>query len=141
MQSVRNSPFRELVSAEKKLSKLLDRGWNMMPGFVDVSPVDMYVEDGKLITAVALPNFKKNEVEVTATSEGLEISAEHKEKEEKETKNRRYLLRESSQSYWRRLSLPPEAKADDVKCVLKDGKLTVTMPLKEQTTTKKILIE
>ena len=140
MQLVRSSPFRELVNAEKQFSKLLDRSWNLAPGFADVSAVDMYVEDGKLITEVVLPNFKKDEVEVTATAEGLEISAEHKEKKEK-TKDRRYLLRESSQSYWRRLSLPPEAKTDEVKCTLKDGKLVVTMPLKQQKRTKTIRIE
>lgn len=140
MQLVRSSPFRELVNAEKEFSKILDRSWSLAPRFSDVSAVDMYEEDGKLITEVALQDFKKDEIEVTATSEGLEISAEHKEKEE-ETKNRRYLLRESSQSYWRHLSLPPGAKTDEVKCTLKDGKLTITMPLEEQKKTKTIQID
>lgn len=140
MQLVRSSPFRELVNAEKEFSKILDRSWSPAPRFSDVSAVDMYEEDGKLITEVALQDFKKDEIEVTATSEGLEISAEHKEKEE-ETKNRRYLLRESSQSYWRHLSLPPDAKTDEVKCALKDGKLTITIPLEEQKKTKTIQID
>ncbi len=141
MQLIRNSPFRELMNAEKEFSKILDRSWSLAPRFADVSAVDMYVEDDKLITEVALPDFKKGEVEVTATSEGLEISAEHKEKEEKGTENRRYLLRESSQSYWRHLSLPPDAKTDEVKCTLKDGKLTITIPLEQQKKTKIVPIE
>ena len=142
MQLVRSSPFKELMDAEKQFSKLLDRSWSLAPRFADASAVDMYVEDSKLITEVALPDFKKDEVEVTATAEGLEINAEHKEKEEeKETKNRRYLLRESSQSYWRHLSLPPDAKTDEVKCALKDGKLVITIPLEEQKKTKTIRIE
>jgi len=120
---------------------MLDQSWNSVPTFADVSSVDMYTEDGKLITKVALPDFKKNEIEVTAMSEGLEISAEHKEKEGKEAANRRYLLRESSRSYWRCLSLPPEANTGDVKCALKAGKLTITMPMEEQKKTKPIKIE
>lgn len=138
MQLVKTSPLRELLDAERQFNKMLDRSWNLTPMLADISTVDMYTEDGKLITEVAMPNFKKDEIEVTATSEGLEISAEHKEKEEKATKNRHYLLRESSQSYWRHLSLPPDAKTDEVKCTLKDGKLTVTMPIKEQKKIKTI---
>ncbi len=141
MQIVRRSPFRELLDAEREFSKMLDQSWSSVPMFADVSAVDMYTEDGKLITEVSLPDFKKDEIEVAATSEGLEISAEHKEKEEKEAKNRRYLLRESSRSYWRRLSLPPEANTDEIKCALKDGKLTITMPIEEQKKTKPIRIE
>lgn len=140
MPLTRYSPFRELVQAEKDLSKMLDRSWSLAPTFTDISAVDMYTEAGKLVTEASLPSFKKNEIEVTATSEGLEISAEHKEKEE-ETGKRRYLLRESSQSYWRRLSLPPEAITDKVKCSFKDGKLTITMPLEQQKKTKTIPIE
>ena len=141
MHLVRTSPFRGLLDAEKQFNRMLDPSWSLMPTFADISVVDMYTENGKLVAEVALPDFKKDEVEVTASSGDLEISAEHEEKEEKETVNRRYLLRESSQSYWRRLSLPPEARTDKIKCALKDGKLTVTMPLEEQKITKKIPIE
>ena len=84
MPLVRKSPFRKLLDVEREFSKMLDQSWNSVPTFADVSSVDMYTEDGKLITKVALPDFKKNEIEVTAMSEGLEISAEHKEKEGKE---------------------------------------------------------
>jgi HSP20 family protein len=101
----------------------------------------MYTEGGKLVAEVVLPDFKKDEIEVTVTKESLEIKAEHKEKEETINKDRRYLLRESNQSYWRRLSLPARAKTDEVKCTLKDGKLIVSMPLEGKAKKKTIPIE
>ncbi len=141
MQLVRTRPLKQLLDVEKEFSKMLDRSWSLAPVLAETSAVDVYTEDGQLVTEVALPDFKKDEIEVKATGEGLEISAERKEKEEKTTKDRRYLLRESNQSYWRRLSLPPEAKTDDVKCTLKDGKLSITMPLETSKKTKTIAIE
>lgn len=139
MQLIKTSPLRELLDTEKEFRKILERSWNWAPALTETSVVDMYTEDDKLVTEVAVPDFKKEEITVTTTDEGLEISAEHKEKEEK--KGRHYLLRESSQSYWRRLGLPPEAKADKAKCTLKDGKLTIVMPLEKQKREKAIPVE
>lgn len=140
MQSLTTSPFRELLDAQQQFSKMLDRSWGMLPSFTDMSPVDMYTEKGNLITEIALPDFKKEEIEVTATAEGLEINAVHQEKKE-EQQERRYLLHESSQSYWRRISLPAEADTDKVDCTLKDGKLKIVMPLKNQPAAKQISIK
>lgn len=141
MQLVGYSPFRELLDTEKEMNRLLSRGWNWMPSITDVSTVDMYVEKDKLFIEASMPQFKKDEIKVNATDDGLEISAEHEEKEEKGEKEREYILRESSQSYLRRLSLPEEANKDEVKCTYKDGKLTIAMPVKEQAKTKTIKVE
>ena len=138
MQIVRYNPFRELEELEKDLGRMIDRGWGIAPNFTDAT-IDMYVKDGQLVAEASLPNFKKEEIKVSATETGLEINAEHEEKEEGE-KDRRYFLKESAQSYWRRLSLPPGAKKEDVKCSFKDGKLTIAMPFEEQRKTKAIPI-
>ena len=141
MQLVKYNPFRELLDTEKEINRLLSRGGSWMPSFTDISTVDMYVEKDKLFIEASLPQFKKDEIKVNATDDGLEISAEHEEKEEKTEKDRQYILRESSQSYLRRLTLPEEANKDEIKCSFKDGKLTITMPVKEQAKTKTIKVE
>lgn len=141
MQLVRYNPFRELLDTEKEINRLLNRGWSWMPSFIDVSTVDMYVEKSKLFIEASMPQFKKDEIKVNATDDGLEISAEHEEKEEKGEKEKEYTLRESSQSYLRQLSLPEGANKDEIKCTFKDGKLTITMPVKEQAKTKTIKVE
>lgn len=141
MQLVRHNPFRELLDTEKEINKLLNRGWSWMPSFTDISTVDMYVEKDRLFIEASMPQFKKDEINVNATDDGLEISAEHEEKEEKGEKEREYILRESSRSYLRRLSLPEGSNKDEIKCTFKDGKLTITMPVKEPAKTKTIKIE
>lgn len=140
MQLVRYNPFRELLGAEKEINKLLSRGWGWTPFFADVSAIDIYTEKDKLFIEVSLPQFKKEEIKVTVTDDGLEISAEHEE-EERGKEDRQYILKESSQSYVRRLSLPEGANKDEVKCTFKDGKLTITAPVKEQPKAKTIKIE
>jgi HSP20 family protein len=91
--------------------------------------------DGKIVAEVSLPNFKKDEVKVTTDKGVLEISAEHKEKEEDENK-KRYYLRESSSHYLRRVSLPKGTQTDKVGAEFKDGILKVTMPVDMPTKSK-----
>lgn len=141
MQMVKYSPFRELLDTEKEINRLLNRGWSWMPSFTDVPTVDMYVDKGKLFIESPLPQFTKEEINVSITGDSLEISAEHSEKEEKDEKNRRYILRESSHSYLRRLSLPEEANKEEAQGVFKGGKLTITMPIKASAKTKAIKVE
>jgi len=54
MQLVRGSPFRDLLVADKEFSKMMDRSWGLAQTLADVSAVDMYIENGKLISEAAL---------------------------------------------------------------------------------------
>ena len=98
------------------------------PVFLDMSGIDMYAEDGELVTKVLLPEFKKEEIEVTATSEGLEISATRSGKN-KIVDSKTYFMREGRQSYWRHLCLPREAKPEAMTRTFRNGRLKITMPI------------
>jgi HSP20 family protein len=139
MQLIPYNPIRDLLQADKELGKLFGNGWTLPSLSTDESTVDLYTEDGKVIAEVALPNFNKEEVKVTADENGLTIVAEHEEKEENKDK-RRYFLRESSRSYQRRISLPAGAETDEATASFEDGKLRVTMPLEEEKKTKEVVI-
>ena len=56
MQLIRYNPIRNLLETEKELDK-----WPIVPVLPEESAVDMYVEDGRLVAEVALPNFTKKE--------------------------------------------------------------------------------
>ncbi len=127
MQLVRYNPLRDLQKMERDLDKFWDSGWGLVPSIADSTTMDLYEEDGKLVAEVSLPNFKKEEVKVTADEGVLEISAEHQEKAEDKDK-RRYYFRESSNRYLRRVSLPEGAKTDKIEAEFKDGVLKVSMP-------------
>jgi len=130
MQLVRYNPFDEILTAQKALDRMLDASWSWPLVATEDAAMDMYTENGKLTAEIALPTFNKEEVKVVADSEGLEVTAEHKEKEEKGDK-RSYLLHDSSRSYRRRVSLPSGADTNQVAANFADGKLVVTMPFAE----------
>jgi HSP20 family protein len=135
MQLVKYSPFRDFQKIERDMDKLWDNGWGVFPTFADTSTMDVYEENGNLVAEVSLPNFKKGEIELTTDGGVLEVTAEHKEEEEKKGK-RQYYLRESSKSYFRRLPLPEGAKVDKTSAEFKNGLLKVVVPL--STSTKKL---
>jgi HSP20 family protein len=139
MQLVRYNPLRDLLPGEKDLDKWFTSGWPMLPFFSEDSTVDLYTEDGRLVAEVALPNFKKEEIKVSADDDELEITAVHEEKKEENNK-RQYLLCESSRSYRRRISLPGGADTDEVTATFADGKLVVTMPFEAEKESKEITI-
>lgn len=139
MQVVKYDPFRDMRKIERDIDKLWGLGLGL-PAIADTSAMDMYEEAGNLIAEVNLPNFKKDEVKVTADQGVLEVSAQHKEKEENKGK-RRYYFRESSNQYFRRAALPEGARADKAGASFKDGVLKVTIPMTTQKKAKAIAVK
>lgn len=140
MQLIKYDPLHELQKMEHDMEKFWENGWSLPGLFVDNTPIDMYEEDGKLVAELSLPNFKKEEINVTADDGILEVSAEHKEKEEKKTK-RRYLLRESSSQFLRRVALPEGAVGDEAEATMVNGKLTITMPMPSKKPAKTVTVK
>lgn len=128
MQIVKYNPFKELQKMEHDMNKFWNNDWNFPTLLVENSTIDMYEEDGKLITEMQLPKFKKNEITINSEDGVIEVSAKHEEKDEKDTK-RRYLMRESSSSYYRRIILPEGADGEKANAEFKDGTLKLTMPI------------
>lgn len=140
MQLVRPNPFRQLQRVERDMQKLWESGWGLLPTFAETSALDLYEENGKLVAEVHLPNFSKEEVKVTTEEGVLEISAQHKEeKEEKEA--RRYFFHESSNQYFRRVTLPENALTDQAEASFEGGTLKVTMPMSESKRSTEIPVQ
>lgn len=136
MQLIQYNPIRDLQRIERDLDKLWDTGWGILPSAGETSATDLYEEDGKLVAAIHLPNFKKEEVKVSVENDALEVSAEHKEKEEDTTK-RRYYIRETTNRYFRRITLPEGTKTGKADATFKDGMLKITMPMELPAAEKK----
>ncbi len=134
MQLVRFDPLNDFNKAERDLDRFLWHDWFLSPSFTDTAAMDLYEEDGKLISEVNLPNFNKEDVKVTLDKGILEISAEHKEKDEKKNK-RRYFVRETNNRYLRRVTLPEGVESDKIEAEFKDGMLKITI---QETTPSKL---
>lgn len=92
-----------------------------------------------LLTA-ELPGFKKEEVELQASEDGIEIKASAGWKYDEKTKN--YICVERRcDSFYRMIELPEKIKPDEIQASLKEGLLEAVIPKKEPKEKKKIALK
>ena len=132
---VRWDPFAELSALQKQFF-----GDDWMTSFkgVNIPTTDVYTKDNQLKVEAHLPNFEQDDVNMQVENNALVISAERHEKEEDKDKN--YVVRESSSSFYRRIALPDRADTDKIEAKLDDGVLKVSVPLTPLPEPKKIAI-
>lgn len=138
-----NDPFSGLMSMHRELDSMFNNFFSQpMPPTLDSVPaMDVYTEDDKqLVAEVHLPGFSKEDVELNVHEGALEIKGKKEEKEEQKDKKRTYMVRQSSASFYRRIMLPKEADAGNIRADFKDGVLKVTVPFKELPAPKRITI-
>lgn len=112
---------------------VFDRMQNMFEGFQDMGrdvlggqvPVDIREQDGEIIVKADLPGVEKEDINLRADEETLEIAAESSQEVEEE--NEKYYRRERSRrSYRRTISWPARVDTESVSAEYQDGVLTVT---------------
>ena len=86
-----------------------------------------------------MPNFDQKDITINIDKGNLVIRAERHEQEK--DKDKKYIVRESSSSFYRSIRLPEAANEDSVKAKMKDGVLKVTVQFKELPKPKQIAIE
>ncbi len=130
---MRWDPFAELSTLQKQFF-----GDDLLSSFkgVNIPTTDVYTKDNTLVVEAHLPNFEQKDVNIQVDGNALVISAERHEKEE--DKDKKYVVRESSSSFYRRVSLPQRADADSVEAHLNEGVLKVSVPLTPLPEPKKI---
>lgn len=132
---VKWDPFAELATLQKQFFG--DDLASAIKG-VNIPTTDVYTKDNNLVVEAHLPNFEQKDVNIAVENGALVISAERHEKEE--DKDKQYVVRESSSSFYRRIALPKRADSDNINASLDDGVLNVTVPLTPLPEPKKIAI-
>lgn len=132
---VKWDPFSELSALQKQFF-----GDDWMSPFkgVNIPTTDVYTKDNELVVEAHLPNFEQKDIDIRIESNALVISAERHEKEK--DKDKKYVVRESSSSFYRRVALPERANSDDIQANLDDGVLRVKVPLTPLPEPKKVAI-
>ncbi|QEE61032.1 Hsp20/alpha crystallin family protein [Salinibacterium sp. dk2585] len=133
---VRFDPLAEFTSLQKQL---FSDGLFGHSRTAALPTTDVYTENDKQLTVeVHLPHFSDEDVSVNVDQGALVIQAE---KTEKETdKKKKYVVRESATSFYRRIMLPEQADEENVKASFHHGVLKVNVPFKELPSPRKIAL-
>lgn len=132
---VKWDPFAELSALQKQF---FGDDWISPNKGVNIPTTDVFTKDDKLVVEAHLPNFEQQDVNIEIDNGALLISAERHEKQE--DKDKQYIVRESSSSFYRRIALPKRADADKIEANLDDGVLRVSVPLTPLPEPKKIAV-
>ena len=132
-----NNPFRELES-------LFDEALNTQGQPSLSTPVsDVYLDDSEenMIVEAHLPGYEEDDVDIEIDEGALTIRAERSEKDSEENKGRKYIVRESSASFFRRIGLPQNVEEDSISAEFENGVLKIHIPMQELPKPKKVSIE
>jgi HSP20 family protein len=141
---IRFEPQRDLVSLRDAMDRLFDdafmRPSSLLSSNRQAPAVDMYQTDDEIIIKAALPGIKADEVQISVTGEVLTIKGEVKQEEE--TKEKTYHIREQRWgAFERTIMLPTDVVADKAKADFEDGILTINLPKAEQVRPKTITVK
>jgi HSP20 family protein len=132
---VQYDPFAQLSALQQQF---FGDDWLAPLKGVNIPTTDVFTKDNQLVVEAHLPNFDQKDVDIQVDNNSLIIQAQRHEKEE--DKDKKYVVRESSSSFYRRIQLPERADAENVEAHLDDGVLKVTIPLTPLPEPKKIAI-
>jgi HSP20 family protein len=133
-------PFEMFDEMQDEMMRLWGQAWPLMPRPLSrplrrlaLAPtmwtpsVDVYEKDNTLVVKAELPGMTKEDIEVTLDQGDLVIRGERKaESEVKE--NQYYRLERSYGSFYRRIPLPFEVKAEQITANYTEGVLEVDVP-------------
>ncbi|MGN6426325.1 MAG: Hsp20/alpha crystallin family protein [Leifsonia sp.] len=120
---VRFDPFAELSRLQREFFE--DGVYGLRQAKLPTT--DIYTKDDKeLIVEVHLPDFDESDISVDIDEGALVIQAEKHEKEE--DKGKKYVVRESSQSFYRRIALPQQSDQGKIAARFDKGVLRVEVP-------------
>lgn len=133
---IKFDPFAEIQALQRQL--LSDDLFTPTKS-LQMPTTDVYTSDDKQLTVEAhLPNFDQKDVDIQIDKGSLVIRAERHEEEK--DKSKKYIVRESSSSFYRRIRLPEAADEEHIEANMKDGVLKVVVPFKELPEPKRITI-
>lgn len=103
---------------------------------------EMHETDSEFVVNIELPGMKKEEIQLSSTDAGIEISAKHKSENKQENKEKGYFSYEKSfTGFFRHIPMPENANLESINASYKDGILTLKVPKLKIKTKKEIKIE
>jgi HSP20 family protein len=133
---LRFDPLAELEALQRRFFGDVPTG---VTRGVSVPTTDVYTEGDRFVIESHLPNFSEKDVEISLDDDAVTIQGQKQDREE-DTRRKRYVVRETSQSFYRRVPLPERADESRVSASFENGVLKVVIPFKELPAPKRIPI-
>ncbi len=144
MTMMRWEPFKEMMTLRQAIDRLFEDSFVRAPRLWSDSEsgdvlLDVYQTPNDLVVKASLPGVRPEEVDISITGDILTIRGEHKE--EKEVKDKDYLMKELHYgSFSRSIVIPISVESDKAEAVFENGILTLTLPKAEEVKPKQIKI-
>ncbi|QGA79998.1 Hsp20/alpha crystallin family protein [Candidatus Nanohalobium constans] len=115
---------------QNMIEEFQNKGMNLATEFTGHMPIDVREEDGNLIISADLPGVQKEDINIKADGQKVEISAEASQEIKEE--NEKYLRKErSSRSFRRTVQWPREVDEETINAEYEDGVLEISAELSE----------
>ena len=115
---------------QNMIEEFQNKGMNLATELTGHTPVDVRQEDEELIISADLPGVQKEDIDIKADGQRLEISAESSQEVKEE--NEKYLRKErSSRTFRRTLQWPRKIDEETISAEYSDGVLEVSAELEE----------
>lgn len=122
-------PLSEFDRMRHTMDAMLTGLWPRRLLALSATPaVNMYRDNGNLIVEAAMPGLKKEDIKVHLKGDTLSIEGESKQ-EKKIEKDDYYFAEMHHGSFSRRVHIPIEVKATDIKASYAEGMLRLTLPM------------
>lgn len=116
---------------EKMFNQFQEKGMNFASELRPNFPVDVKEDEGSFVVTADLPGVDKDEINVKADNESVEISAESSHEIEEE--NEKYYRKERSQrTFNRRIDFPKQVDPSTIEASYDEGVLTITAEKDEE---------
>lgn len=103
---------------------------------------DMWETDDEIVATLEVPGVDKEDIDVTATDNGIEVKVESKSEEEQEDEDKNtYRYERRYSGFYRYIRLPEAADTDNIDASYKNGVLELRIPKKEEVKEKTKKIE
>jgi HSP20 family protein len=104
--------------------------------------IDVQQRNDAVVVRADLPGVRKEDVQVEVEGEALIISGERREERAEGGDDEGYRLVERSYgSFYRSVPLPQGANTDEIEATMRDGVLTITLPVLEEARPRRIAIQ
>lgn len=140
MAMIRWTPWHELESINRQLSRMLDESPESEERGNWLPAVDIHETEDMFIVEAEVPGIEKKDIKVNVENGMLTISGERRyEKDVKE--EGRHRIERSYGRFTRSFALPTHVDTSKVAAKVEDGMLKVTLPKTEAVKPKSISVE